>query len=114
MRKPALKLAKQFTFAGFSFPRYIAQLSESGGRGHFTPCYYHMPDPHRSDRGQGFYLEDMSRVRWADKVSGARIYHTGWFTDEYMNGDKIRGVVVLLPHGRFLQAGAWAKVWCRA
>jgi predicted GNAT superfamily acetyltransferase len=33
-------------------------------------------------------------------VDGVRIDHTGWFCDEY--GTKIRGIVVALPHGRFL------------
>jgi len=35
-------------------------------------------------------------------VDGVRIDHTGWFCDEYGDGGKIRGIVVALPHGRFL------------
>lgn len=39
--------------------------------------------------------------RYCDEVSGARIRHTGWFADSGFI-EKVRGVVALLPHGRFV------------
>lgn len=39
--------------------------------------------------------------RYCDEVSDARIRHTGWFADVGCI-EKVRGVVALLPHGRFV------------
>ncbi|WP_325341579.1 hypothetical protein [Xylophilus sp.] len=44
------------------------------------------------------------RERYADEVVNLR--HTGWFTDNHCNG-KARGIVVALPHGRFLAGYHW-------
>ena len=66
--------------------------------------YYHSPTPNTST-GRGFYLDDAgqpsTRWQWCDNIDGARIRHTGWWIDVHCD-TKIRGIVVLLPHGRFL------------
>jgi hypothetical protein len=86
-----------FTFAGFQWPRHIARRLCSE--------YYHAPLPETASTGRKFYLgsvgQPFSRWQWCDEVDRARIDHTGWFCDE-MGVDKIRGIVVTLPHGRFL------------
>lgn len=46
----------------------------------------------------GPYFE---REQYADEVRDAYIKHTGWFCDEYQDR-KTRGLVVALPHGKFL------------
>ena len=100
----------RFTFAGFQWPRYVATLTplaqlrkKREGR-RFTGDYYHAPTPN-AHNGRGFYLSDagqpFTRWEWCDNINGARINHTGWWTDEYCDS-KIRGIVVRLPHGRFL------------
>ena len=94
----------EFTFAGFNFPRYIAELKKGTKqrqeRYKHTGGYYTAPKPHADSKG--FYLDDSIRWKWADDVADARIGHTGWYTDEYGDSDKIRGIVILLSHGRFL------------
>jgi hypothetical protein len=95
----------EFSFAGFRFPRYLATLQagtkqQRVDRYKHTGGYCHAPKPGAT--GRGFYLDDSSRWKWCDDVAGAGVKHTGWYTDEYGDGDKIRGIVVLLPHGRFL------------
>jgi len=98
------KLEPQFTFAGFTFPRYIPELRRSKyDRRTSRSVYCHAPRPEQAGKGKGFYLEsdNPGRWEWADEIDGARIYHTGWFCDEYQD-EKIRGIVVRLPHGRFL------------
>ena len=100
----------RFTFAGFQWPRYVATLTplaklrkKRDGR-RFTGGYYHAPTPN-ANNGRGFYLSDagqpFTRWEWCDDISGASIDHTGWWTDDYCDS-KIRGIVVRLPHGRFL------------
>ena len=98
------------TFAGFQWPRYIARMacgaaalrSKWAGR-RLCGEYYHAPRPETAGTGRGFYLgsdgQPFTRWQWCDDAYTS-IGHTGWFTDEY--GDKIRGIVVSLPHGRFL------------
>lgn len=85
---PTISGAGPFTFAGFQWPRY------------------HAPRPETVGTGRGFYLDSdgqpFTRWQWCDEVDGVRIYHTGWFCDEYGDGGKIRGIVVALPRGRFL------------
>jgi len=102
---------QRFAFAGFQWPRYVATLTPLSGlrkkRELRKVCggYYHTPKPN-SNNGRGFYLDDagqpFTRWQWADDVEGAHISHSGWFTDDYGTGDKIRGIVVLLPHGRYM------------
>lgn len=105
-------LAPEFSFAGFEWPRYQARLPKGSLikrlEARRTLCcgeYYRTPRP--NETGGSFYLESDfmigNRWTWADEVSGVRgIDHTGWLTDEHGDGDKIRGLVVRLSHGRFL------------
>lgn len=44
------------------------------------------------------------RWQWCDDAA-SRIDHSGWFTDEYGVGEKIRGVVFRLPRSRGFLAG---------
>lgn len=44
------------------------------------------------------------RWEWADNAAQS-IHHTGWYTDEYGDGDTIRGLVFRLPHNRGFLAG---------
>ena len=100
----------RFQFAGFQWPRYVATLTPLSGlrkkRELRKVCggYYHAPKPN-SNNGRWFYLSDagqpFTRWQWCDDVDTS-IRHTGWFTDDYGTGDKIRGIVILLPHGRFM------------
>ena len=102
---------QRFAFAGFQWPRYVATLTPLSGlrkkRELRKVCggYYHAPKPN-SNNGRGFYLSDagqpFTRWQWADDVEGAHISHSGWFTDDYGDSEKIRGIVVLLPHGRYM------------
>jgi len=99
-----------FTFAGFQWPRYLASMAcgPAALRKKWTRRvvgeYYHAPRPHQAGTGRGFYLDSdgqpFTRWQWCDDVPGVSINHTGWL-DEY-GDDKIRGIVVSLPHGRFL------------
>ena len=58
--------------------------------------------------GRSFYLDsDFApdlRWQWCDDVA-SRIGHSGWFTEEYGDGDKIRGVVFRLPRSRGFLVG---------
>ena len=110
---PTIPGVDPFTFAGFQWPRHLARMAcgpaalrkKWAGR---KVCgeYYHAPSPETAGTGRGFYLESdgqpFTRWQWCDEVDGVRIDHTGWFCDEYGDGGKIRGIVVALPHGRFL------------
>jgi hypothetical protein len=102
-----------FAFAGFAFPKFVWNLPHGSFKKRIeymrhpvTGGYYHAPKP--GSTGQGFYLESDGmpdlRWRWADEVTN-QIRHTGWFTDEYGDGDKIRGVVFRLAHNRGFLAG---------
>lgn len=105
------------TFAGFNYPRYIAALPRGSmadrlARRSPVMCgktYQPSPTPlDREARRRFFYLDDhalpFTRWTWCDEVNN-RISHTGWFTDESGDGDKARGLVVRLPHGRGFLAG---------
>lgn len=99
------KLPIEFTFAGFNFPRYIPELSN--GKHRARSVYYHAPTPLTGGPhpGRGFYLADHGSPRrydFADDIAGARIDHKGWYTDEYGDGDKMRGIIIRLPHGKML------------
>lgn len=111
-QKPIIEGVAPFEFAGFQWPRYIARMAcgpvalrkKWAGR---KVCgeYYHAPRPEKAGTGKGFYLDSdgqpFTRWQWCDEVPDTRINHTGWFCDDYRH-DKIRGIVVSLPHGRFL------------
>ena len=102
------KLATKFTFAGFSWPRYVPEITRDRKPGKRVACtYYHAPTPNATG-SMSFYLDDFgspSRWKWCDDVN-SRIQHKGWYTDEFGDGDTIRGIVVYLSHGRAV-AG-----WC--
>lgn len=105
------KLKTEFTFAGFTFPRYVASLPQGSlpkrlkdSKTRCTGDYFHAPKPIAGRHpGRGFYLEDAGQVftrwQWADDVVSLK--HTGWFCDEFQDS-KMRGIVARLPHGRFL------------
>lgn len=109
------KLEVEFTFAGFNFPRYIPELTKSKyDKRTSRSVYYVAPRPDQAGKGYGFYLNDAgspSRWQWCDKVDGARIKHTGWFCDEFRDS-KIRGLVVRLPHSRFLAGWSMGEGMC--
>ncbi len=46
-------------------------------------------------------------IEWCDEVKDSSIDHTGWYTNEY--GEKARGFVASLPHGRFLPGYFWSS-----
>ena len=108
--QPNIEGRKPFQFAGFTWPRFVARMAcgpaelrrKWAGR---KVCgeYYHAPTPNQN-AGLGFYLDDagqpFGRWEWADEVCNS-IQHTGWFCDDFQD-DKVRGIVVRLPHGRYL------------
>ena len=102
-----MKLEKKFEFAGFSWPRYVADLTvgkaaliKKRERRKVVGGYYHAPKP--NSQGKGFYLgvqgkqgagQPFSRWERTDDVCPSK--PTG-------DSEKIRGLVVRLPHGLFL------------
>ncbi|QOI69631.1 hypothetical protein JT328_gp15 [Aeromonas phage BUCT551] len=114
------KFKTESTFAGFNYPRYIAALPRGNmadrlARRSPVVCgktYQPNPAPvgEPGTLARSFYLGDGSqpftRWAWCDDVDD-RILHTGWFTTNDGDGDKVRGIVVRLPHGRGFLAG-WA------
>ena len=108
------KSKHEFDFAGFAFPKFVFTLPRGSFHARINrmknPCtgaYYHAPTPNQHD-GIGFYLDSdgMPGLRWAwcDEVAGTCIKHTGWFCDDYQD-QKIRGIVMRLPHNRGFLAG---------
>ena len=93
----------------FWLPCPVDQLKKNRGKNRVCGPYYTtrqlITGPHP---GEAFYLDsDFApglRWRWCDAVT-SRIVHTGWFTDEYGDGDKIRGIVFRLPRSRGFLAG---------
>ena len=88
------------------FPIY-SPCKKPGKRWSFA---YYSNEPNRAESAKGFggylgrdeqagaFLPGL-RYRWADEVC-SRIGHTGWYTDSFGDGDKIRGLVARLPHER--------------
>lgn len=109
----------QGTFAGFTFPQVIAimpsgtlakRLAEfkvNHGKRVCGPYYRTKPAPNQT--GMSFYLESdfmpAMRWEWADEVDGSPIDHHGWYSDEFGDAEKIRGIVMRLPSGRGFLAG---------
>lgn len=103
-------------FAGIMWPRHLAILPTGPMAQRLerrkNPCtgkyFASLVITDALTQGKGFYLGDIGqpgpRWAWADEVSD-RIAHTGWFADEH-GADKVRGVVIKLPRGRFL--AGWA------
>jgi hypothetical protein len=104
-----------FTFAGFTWPRAVAMLPEgalarriSRMRRPLTGPYCHAPEPRTpGEQAKFFYLDSEFmpglRWRWCDEVVKS-IRHTGWFYND-IHDEKIRGLVMQLPHGRGYLAG---------
>jgi len=102
------KLETEFTFAGFNFPKYLSELpkgtkKQRQERYKHTGGYYSAPTPNAD--GFSCYLDSdfsnpIHRWKWCDEVADASIGHTGWYTDEYGDSDKIRGIVIRLNHDR--------------
>jgi hypothetical protein len=111
------------TYAGFQYPK-VYSLVASPCRGttlearrravdrtYTGPYYRTSPSPQTGTvtPGASFYLgSDWApslRWQWCDDVTDAHIDHTGWWADDYGDGDKIRGVVFRLPHARGFLAG---------
>ena len=99
MQRP---LTPEFTFAGFTWPRYVATLAIGPAalrrqRDIRKVCggYFHAPRPN-DNSGRGFYLGDAGQPapRW--EFTGAEYYCD---RDRH---DTIRGIILRLPHGRFL------------
>jgi hypothetical protein len=107
--------APAFEFAGFTWPRYVANLPRGAKAERLDRYkkpvvgpYYHAPKPEQAGTGKGFYLASRCApfaLRWsyADEVR-PQISHRGWFCDEFQD-DKIRGLVFTLPHSRGFLAG---------
>lgn len=101
------------TFAGFDWPRYLPALPKGTkqqrlDRYKFTGGYQLQLVPGKNS--MSFYLDSDFmpglRWKWCDAVEGVRIDHTGWFNDDFGNsGNKTRGLVMRLPHGRGFLAG---------
>ena len=115
LRSMVHELKPEFSFAGFSFPKWVWSLPKGSKVKRLTAAkdpvcgpYYHAPKP-GGGKGVGFYLESDGSIAlrwtWADKVSGARIEHTGWYSDEHGDSEKIRGLVLRLPKSRGFLAG---------
>jgi hypothetical protein len=109
-------LTVEFRFAGFGFPRYIAQLPRGPmslrlQRMRHPLCgpYYHAPKPSQAGRGVFFYLgsDFMPGLRWdwADEVAPRSVKHQGWYIDASQPDETLRGLVMRLPHGRGFLAG---------
>jgi len=106
------KLEKEFSFAGFDFPKYLWTLPKGPWRKRLehmrrpvTGGYYGSPSINGS--GTTFYLEadfmpDL-RWKWCDEIV-SRINHKGWYSDEWQQ-DTIRGLVMRLPNNRGFLAG---------
>ncbi len=100
MQRP---LTPEFTFAGFTFPRYVATLAIGfpalkKQRDIRKVCggYFHAPRPN-ANTGRGFYLGGAGmpcqRWEWASD--------TEWYADDDGH-TTMRGIILRLPHGRFL------------
>ena len=106
------KLEKEFSFAGFDFPKYLWTLPKGPWRKRLehmrrpvTGGYYRSPPINGS--GTTFYLEsdfmpDL-RWKWCDEIV-SRINHKGWYSDEWQEYT-IRGLVMRLPNNRGFLAG---------
>jgi hypothetical protein len=115
LRSMVHELTPEFSFAGFTFPKWVFSLPRGSKAKRLTAAknpvcgpYYHAPKP-GGGKGCGFYLESDGalslRWQWADEVSEAHIKHTGWYSDEHGDSEKIRGLVFRLPKSRGFLAG---------
>lgn len=104
-------LPHQFAFAGFSWPRYVARMPGNGASlaarliaaraPRMTGEYYHAPEPGAA-HDFGFYLMD----------AGMPCRRYDWAGHEFHCEDgmtSIRGIILFLPHGRFLAGSAMGE-----
>jgi len=96
------KLQTEFTFAGFAWPRYVADMAcgpdalrRKREQRKVTGGYYHAPRPNANE-GKGFYLGDAGMPCNRYELTGRE-----WYADDECI-DTIQGLILLLPHGRFL------------
>lgn len=95
----------EFTFAGFTFPRYLAIVAfgkpamlKKREQRKYTGGYYHAPKP--NSNGWGFY-------RGEDAQFTLRIQETdASFSWGEFDGDSYTGIVARLNHNRGFLAGA--------
>ena len=108
----------EFGFAGFQFPKWAWTLPRGSKtkrldhyKNPFTGPYSTSPKPNDC-KGTTFYLcsDFMPGLRWewCDEIL-ISISHTGWYTTEHGYGDKIRGLVMRLPHHGFLAGWSYGK-----
>jgi hypothetical protein len=95
------------------FPVPMNQLKQRQGKNRVCGPYYTTRKLITGKHpGHSFYLDSdfqpFTRWKWCDDINNS-IGHTGWYTDEYGDSDKIRGIVVLLPHARFLAGWSMGK-----
>lgn len=113
LRSMVRELSPEFSFAGFSFPKWVWSLPKGSKAKRLASAknpvcgpYYHAPKP-GGRKGDSFYLESDGgislRWQWADEV--VRLNHTGWYSDEFGDSEKIRGLVFRLPRSRGFLAG---------
>lgn len=102
-----------FQFAGFTFPKKVWMLPRGSLSKRVAEAreprvcgpYMHAPKPEYAGRGAFFYLGSDFQIgrswQWADEACRHGINHRGWYTNDYCD-DTIRGIVIRLPHKRFL------------
>ena len=90
-----------FNFAGISFPKHVWTLPRGS-----VARRVEQHTPGKMCTGD-FYLDSDGmpdlRWKWADEVID--LSHTGWWSDEHGDSEKIRGLVFRLPSGRGFLAG---------
>ncbi|MGE9159666.1 hypothetical protein, partial [Escherichia coli] len=90
---------------GFDFPRYIARLDRrpmakrlANRKPVVCGQYFGGSKPVQGIQERSFYLDSDfmigKRWKWADEIDGARLNHTGWYSDEFGASEKIRGIVI--------------------
>lgn len=109
----AVKLKKEYSFAGFDFPKWEWNLYRGPWRERLKrrksswTGWGYSGSPKPNSNGTSFYLNDHGmpnlRWKWCDEIVG-RINHKGWYSDDYQEGT-IRGIVMRLPNNRGFIAG---------
>jgi len=109
------------TFAGFNYPKTVYQLptpcnlegvkKKRALRQCCGPYYRTRPAPVVGTHpGGSFYLgsdfEPGRYIKRADEI--ILLNHTGWYCDEFQ-GQTIHGIVIYLPHGKFLAGWSMGK-----
>lgn len=109
-------LPVEFTFAGFSFPKYAWRLPRgpmakrlANAKNPVTGEYQLRPIPRQAGEASTFFYLDSDfmpglRWKWCDELGSSKVKHTGWWCDEYQDS-KIRGLIMRLPKGRGFLAG---------